>query len=93
MVTGDKKPEIVVFAGPNGSGKSTFLEILRPQMAYINADEIKKSLKCSDLEAAQIAEKQREDCLQAKKNFCTLLACDETRAGDCCSQRYMPCIR
>ena len=78
MVTGDKKPEIVVFAGPNGSGKSTFLEILRPQMDYINADEIKKSLKCSDLEAAQIAEKQREDCLQAKKNFCfeTVLSTD-----------------
>ena len=46
-----KKPEIVVFAGPNGSGKSTFTEILRPVMDYINADEIKKALECSDLEA------------------------------------------
>ena len=46
-----KKPEIVVFAGPNGSGKSTFTEILRPAMDYINADEIKKALECSDLEA------------------------------------------
>lgn len=50
---------VVVFAEPNGSGKSTFTELLKPPMDYINADEIKKSLKCSDLEAAQMAEKQR----------------------------------
>ena len=35
-----KKPEVVVFAGPNGSGKSTFTELLRPNVDYINADEI-----------------------------------------------------
>ena len=55
-----KRPEIVVFAGPNGSGKSTFTELLKPPMDYINADEIKKSLKCSDIEAAILAEQQRE---------------------------------
>ena len=66
-----KKPEIIVFAGPNGSGKSTFTEILRPpQMDYINADEIKKNLKCDDLEAAQIAERQREAYLSDKREFC-----------------------
>ena len=66
-----KKPEIIVFAGPNGSGKSTFTEILRPpQMDYINADEIKKNLKCDDLEAAQIAERQREADLSDKRAFC-----------------------
>ena len=66
-----KKPEIIVFAGPNGSGKSTFTEILRPsQMDYINADEIKKNLKCDDLEAAQIAERQREAYLSDKSEFC-----------------------
>lgn len=48
-----KRPEIVVFAGPNGSDKSTFTELLKPPaMDYINEDEIKKNLKCSDLEAA-----------------------------------------
>ena len=56
----DKKTEIVVFAGPNGSGKSTLTEFLKPKMDYINADEIKKYLKCSDIEAAQEAERQRE---------------------------------
>ena len=65
-----KKPEIVVFAGPNGSGKSTFTEVLRPLMDYINADEIKKNLKCDDKEAAQIAETQREDHLARKEDFC-----------------------
>lgn len=65
-----KKPEIVVFAGPNGSGKSTFTELLKPPMDYINADEIKKNLKCSDLEAAQLAEKQREEHIEQLSEFC-----------------------
>ncbi len=65
-----KKPEVVVFAGPNGSGKSTFTELLKPPMGYINADEIKKDLKCSDLEAAQIAEKQREKYIEQMNEFC-----------------------
>ncbi len=75
----NKLPEIVVFAGPNGSGKSTFTELLKPTMLdYINADEIKKALKCSDLEAAQIAEKQRETHVQNKEEFCfeTVLSTD-----------------
>ena len=65
-----KEPEIVIFAGPNGSGKSTFTQLLKPPMDYINADEIKKYLKCSDLEAAQLAEKQREAHLGQMKEFC-----------------------
>ncbi len=46
MKESQKNTEIVVFAGPNGSGKSTFTELLKPPMDYINADEIKKNLKC-----------------------------------------------
>ena len=65
-----KRPEIIVFAGPNGSGKSTFTELLKPPIDYINADEIKKNLKCSDLEAAQLAEKQREEHLEHMSEFC-----------------------
>lgn len=65
-----KKPEIVVFAGPNGSGKSTITELLLPPMDYINADEIKKNMKCSDLEAAQLAERQREKHLAQMNEFC-----------------------
>ncbi len=65
-----KKPEVVVFAGPNGSGKSTITELLKPPMDYINADEIKKNIKCSDLEAAQLAEKQREEHIEHMNEFC-----------------------
>lgn len=65
-----KKPEVVVFAGPNGSGKSTFTELLKPPIDYINADEIQKNLKCDNLEAAKIAEKQREDHLELMQEFC-----------------------
>ena len=39
-------------------------------MDYINADEIKKNLKCSDIKAAQIAEHQREECLSKLRDFC-----------------------
>lgn len=65
-----RKPEIVVFAGPNGSGKSTLTALLKPASDYINADEIKKYLNCSDLEAAELAEKQREAHVQNLENFC-----------------------
>lgn len=73
-----KKSEIVIFAGPNGSGKSTFTSLLKPSMDYINADEIKKILKCSDFEAAKLAEKQREEHLQSMEDFCfeTVLSTD-----------------
>lgn len=72
-------PEVVVFAGPNGSGKSTFTEYLRPEyMDYINADEIKKALKCSDMEAAHLAEEQRLRHLEKMEEFCfeTVLSTD-----------------
>ena len=70
MSVSQKKPEVIVFAGPNGSGKSTFTELLKPPMDYINADEIKKNLKCTDLEAAQLAEKQREEHIERMSEFC-----------------------
>ncbi len=70
MSESQKKPEIVCFAGPNGSGKSTFTQLLKPPMDYINADEIKKHIKCSDLEAAQLAEKQREEHIEQLREFC-----------------------
>lgn len=63
------KPVILVFAGPNGSGKSTitkYVEIIPP---YINADDVKKSNQCSDLEAAIKAEELREKALSEKSNF------------------------
>lgn len=56
----EKLPEIIVFAGPNGSGKSTIIKMAKVIEPYINADDIKKTNYCSDLEAAQLAERLRE---------------------------------
>lgn len=71
MKESERKPEIIVFAGPNGSGKSTFTELLKPVgIDYINADEIKKNLKCTDIEAAKLAEKQRENHVENMQEFC-----------------------
>lgn len=54
-----RKPEIIVFAGPNGSGKSTVTTLAKTIGAYVNADDIKRTNSCSDLEAAQLAEELR----------------------------------
>lgn len=74
----NRKPEIIVFAGPNGSGKSTITQLFQIDMDYINADDIKKSTLCTDLEAAQKAEQLREEHLSQQKNFCfeTVLSTD-----------------
>lgn len=62
-------PEIIVFAGPNGSGKTTITKMAKVIEPYINADEIKRTNYCSDLEAAQMAERMREDAVLNKKSF------------------------
>lgn len=74
----NRKPEIMVFAGPNGSGKSTVTQLFHLDMDYINADDIKRSNLCSDIEAAQKAEQMREEHLSAGKDFCfeTVLSTD-----------------
>lgn len=62
-------PRLLVFAGPNGSGKSTVTGKVKTAGKYVNADEIKKQLDCSDLEAAQIAEATREYLLNSNEDF------------------------
>ena len=64
-----KLPEIIVFAGPNGSGKSTITGMAKTVGVYINADDIKRTTLCSDLEAAVKAEALREKMLAEKKDF------------------------
>ena len=63
------KPEVIVFAGPNGSGKSTITKMAKTVGVYINADDIKRSSFCSDLEAAQKAEALREQAIREKRDF------------------------
>ena len=64
-----KLPEIIVFAGPNGSGKSTITRLAKIIEPYINADDIKRSTQCSDLEAAIKAENLREFAVANKMSF------------------------
>ena len=59
----------MVFAGPNGSGKTTITRMAKTAGVYINADDIKKSSLCSDLEAAQKAEELRELMLKKGEDF------------------------
>ena len=62
-------PKIIVFAGPNGSGKSTVTQAWEKTGLYINADDIKALRGCSDLEAAQEAERLRELCFSERRSF------------------------
>lgn len=64
-----KLPEVVVFAGPNGSGKTTITRMARTVGEYINADDIKRTTLCSDLEAAVKAEELREKMLEQNMDF------------------------
>ena len=69
LMPAKKLPEIIVFAGPNGSGKSTITRLAKIIEPYINADDIKRTNHCTDLEAAQMAEAMREKCITEHKSF------------------------
>ena len=64
-----RAPRLLIFAGPNGSGKSTVTKKIHPVGLYVNADDIKKMLSCSDLEAAQKADDIRFRLLDSRKDF------------------------
>ena len=64
-----KLPEVMVIAGPNGSGKSTITRMAKVVGEYINADDIKATTLCSDMEGALKAEELREQMINQKKDF------------------------
>ena len=64
-----KLPEVIVFAGPNGSGKTTITGMAKTVGVYINADDIKRTTLCTDIEAAQKAEELREKMISEKRDF------------------------
>jgi predicted ABC-type ATPase len=72
------RPVVPVFAGPNGSGKSTITAGVPIIGAYVNADDIKKQLNISDMDAAKLAEAQRRALLEngADFTFETVLSTD-----------------
>ena len=61
--------EVIVFAGPNGSGKTTITRMAKTVGVYINADDIKKSNSCSDLEAVLKDEELGESMVNQNKDF------------------------
>ena len=64
-----RKPELIVFAGPNGSGKSTVTKMAKVIEPYINADDIKRTILCTNLEAAEIAGKLRYEAISKRIGF------------------------
>ena len=64
-----KLPEVIVFAEPNGSGKSTITKMAKTVGKYINADDIKIAIHCTDLEAAQKAERLRNLAIDEHEDF------------------------
>ena len=69
-----KLPEVIVFAGPNGSGKSTITKMAKTVGKYINADDIKSATHCTDLEAAQKAERLRNLAIGDHEDFTAMCA-------------------
>ena len=63
------QPEVIVFAGPNGSGKTTITNMARTVGDYINADDIKRTTLCTDIEAALKAEELRNAAIGEHKDF------------------------
>ena len=72
MSDNNRFPEIIVFAGPNGSGKTTVTKLAKVIEPYINADDIKRTVHCSDLDAAVMAEKMREEALAEYRDSTTI---------------------
>jgi len=64
-----KNSEIIVFAGPNGSGKSTITKMANIIEPYVNADDIKRTNNCTDLEAAQMVDEMRNQLVSKHTSF------------------------
>ena len=62
-------PELRIFAGPNGSGKSTVTPFFGVIGTYINADDLAKGNRISVLEAAQLSDRLRAQCLIHGESF------------------------
>ena len=65
----DRKPMILVFAGPNGSGKSTITPYFEIVGSYTNADEIVMTTGMSNMEAAELVDRNRYASIDAGEDF------------------------
>ncbi len=66
-------PTLIALAGPNGAGKSTFSETFLSDkgMPFINADVLAKELDLEAIDAADSAQKLREQFLLRGESFIT----------------------
>ena len=69
-----QQPVLWIFGGPNGSGKSSVTKLIYASdpaipRKYINADDIAKEHNVSNLQAANMANAQREAALMARESF------------------------
>lgn len=70
--------KVLIFAGANGAGKTTFAKgILEPGMKFINADDIQREERLSDIDAGQKALSLIDLSIPRKGNF----AFETTMAG------------
>jgi predicted ABC-type ATPase len=60
---------VLAFAGPNGSGKSTLTRGMPVFGTYVNADDLKREYRLTDLEAARQADALRNELLSKKADF------------------------
>lgn len=65
----NKKPMLFVIAGPNGSGKSTITGYFEKLGVYTNADDIVKTMKMSNEEAAKLTDSMRYASIEKKEDF------------------------
>lgn len=70
-----RSPIVVILAGPNGSGKTTIKNMMLElsfgyiPKTFINADEIKLELNCTDKEAQNESFIKLDEMIRMKKSF------------------------
>lgn len=63
-------PKVLIFAGANGTGKTTLANnTIISSMPFINADDIKKKYKLSDIDAGKKALLEIDSCISKHINF------------------------
>ena len=67
----DRKPTIVALAGPNGAGKSTFHSAFLADsgLRFINADTLAQGLELGPYDAAELANKIRQELVANRESF------------------------
>jgi predicted ABC-type ATPase len=67
----DARPIIVAIAGPNGAGKTTFFHahLAQAGLRFVNADDLVRGLSIDAAEAAQLANRIRQELVEQGESF------------------------